>query len=304
MKSALALQPVARGIEQAIRAGPVLQIDDTPIKVKRAGPNGERLKLRQSYLWALCSPTVTGLAFRYTRGRGTEDVASILRSDDSGQGPQVLVGDGYSANQAGARKAGLEVEFAGCWAHLLRKFRDALPEAPKSMGLFMQDISKLYTVEAQARAEGLDPEGRLELRRRESLPVAAQLLRLTSGWREHYSLGGAVSKAMTYARNQRHELLAFLRDGRVPIDNNACERGIRPVAIGRKNWQFAGSEDGARAAATVYTLVESARASKVDPLAYIEALLRKLGLEPEAAGLTPWELAGELPPYRPRIERG
>jgi transposase len=77
------------------------------------------------------------------------------------------------------------------------------------------------------------------------------------------------------------------------------------VAIGRKNWQFAGSEDGARAAATVYTLVESARASKVDPLAYIEALLRKLGQRPalEAAGLTPWELAGELPVYRPRIER-
>ena len=168
MKSALALQPVAREIERAIRAGPVLQIDDTPIKVMRAGPNGERLKLRQSYLWVLCNPNVTGLAFRYTRGRGTEDVASILPSGEAGSGLETLVGDGYQANRSGAREAGLEVEFAGCWAHLLRKFRDALPEAPKSMGFFLQDISKMYEVEARAKAEGLDAEGRLELRRRAS----------------------------------------------------------------------------------------------------------------------------------------
>ena len=109
---------------------------------------------------------------------------------------------------------------------------------------------------------------------------------------------------MTYARRQRHALLAFLRDGRVPIDNNACKRGIRPVAIGRKNWQFAGGEDGARAAATVYTLVESARASKVDPLAYLETLLRQLCHRPRpgVAELTPWALVGKLPAYRPRIE--
>lgn len=102
---------------------------------------------------------------------------------------------------------------------------------------------------------------------------------------------------MKYARGQRKALLAFLRDARIPIDNNACERAIRPVAIGRGNWLFAGSVDGARAASTIYTLVESAKATEVDPLAYVESLLEQLGTCPasEVHRLTPWAMAAELP---------
>lgn len=195
-------------------------------------------------------------------------------------GVEVLLGDGYQANVAGAREAGIEVAHAGCWAHVLRKFRDALVEAPRAMALYMKDIAELYATERRARDEGMDADERLELRRRESLPIAARLLRLTSGWKTHYSLKGKVADAVKYARNQRRALLAFLRDGRIPIDNNACERAIRPVAIGRGNWLFAGSIQGANAAATIYTLVESAKASGVEPLAYLEAVLERLGVCP------------------------
>lgn len=297
LKAAFALAIVAREIERQIRAGPVMQLDDTPIKVKRPGPGGGKQKIRQSYLWTLTNPDISGVAFRFTEGRATADVASILGSSEEAGAIEVLLGDGYRANVSGARAAGLEVVHAGCWAHLLRKFRDALKEAPRAMALYMKDIAELYAIERKARDEELDATARLELRRRESLPIAARLMRLTSGWQEDYSLDGKVADAMKYARGQRRALLAFLRDGRIPIDNNACERAIRPIAIGRGNWMLAGSVEGATAAATIYTIVESAKATGVDPLAYLEAVLDRLGTcsASDVDRLTPWAMAAELP---------
>ena len=170
------------------------------------------------------------------------------------------------------------------------------------MALYMKDIADLYAIEKTGIDEELGPDALLELRRRDSLPIAARLMRLTSGWKDIYSLEGKVAEAMTYVRKQRRALLEFLRDGRVPIDNNACERAIRPVAVGRRNWLFAGSVEGARAAATIYTLVESAKASGVDPLAYLQASLERLGSCPASGidGLTPWAMSRELPVYRDR----
>jgi transposase len=300
LKCAFALTPVAREIERGIRAGPVLQLDDTPIKAKRAGPGGGKRKVKQSCLWVLVNPAVPGVAFRFTEGRSTADVASVLGSANELGGVEVLLGDGYRGNVSGAREAGLDVVHAGCWAHLLRKLREAVKEAPRAMALYVKDIAELYAIEKQGRDQGLDADALLELRRRESLPIAVRLLRLTSGWQPHYSLDGKVGEAMTYARGQRRALLAFLRDGRVPIDNNACERAIRPVAVGRRNWLFAGSVEGAHAAATIYTLVESARAAGVDSLAYLEAVLERLGTCPasEIDRLTPWAMAAELPAAR------
>lgn len=305
LKAAFALHPISVAIARAIRAGPVLQLDDTPIKVKRPGPGGGKDKIRQSYLWTFANPDVTGVLFEFTIGRSTSDLAGLLKPRVEVAGVEVFVGDGYAANRSGAREAGLRVEYSCCWAHLLRKFRDALAESPRAMALFLEDISKLYEVEARATAENLGPEARLELRRQESLPIVVTLLRLTSGWRKTYSQRGKVAEAMTFARNQRHGLLQFLRDGRVPIDNNTCERAIRPVAIGRRNWLFAGSPAGAEAAATIYTLVESAKASGIDPLAYLEAALSRLGNCPasQVDELMPWRMTAELPPYRDRAAK-
>ncbi|MEZ6016080.1 MAG: transposase [Planctomycetota bacterium] len=105
---------------------------------------------------------------------------------------------------------------------------------------------------------------------------------------------------MRYLRSQRRSLLTFLRDGRVPIDNNACERAIRPIAIGRNIWLFAGSEDGGDTAATLYTIVESARAVGVDPQDFLLHRLRRIGTHPASrvSELTHWPMAAELKPYR------
>lgn len=302
LKAAFALAAIAREIERQIRAGPVLQFDDTPVKCRHEQGHGKAAKIKQSYLWVFVNPVVSGVVFRFTHGRSTGDLAAVLSTPEVPSSVEVIVSDGLATNRSGARSAGLDVQHGGCWAHLLRKFRDALPEAPKAMGLFLHEIDEIYEIEARGRKQGLAADELLELRRQAALPHVMNVLRMTSGWKTRYSLQGKVAEAMKYARNQRRALLLFLRDGRVPVDNNACERAIRPVALGRSNWLFAGSVDGGEAAATIYTLVESAKASGVDPYAYIEAVLRKIGSHPanQVADLTPWAMTGTLPTYRGR----
>lgn len=160
------------------------------------------------------------------------------------------------------------MRYGGCWTHLRRRFRDTLKEAAEAMALFMKDIVEFNSIEARGREAGLDPTALVDLRRGESIPIVVGLMCRTSSWKDDYSLAGKVAEAMKYARKQRHALFEFLRDGRVSIDNNVCERAIRPLAIGRNNWQFAASVSGAETAATHYTLVKSAKASGVvDPRA-------------------------------------
>src|SRR5690606_11827162 len=102
------------------------------------------------------------------------------------------------------------------------------------------------------------------------------------GWHELYLSAGVMGVACKYVENQRASLRVFLEDARVPIHNNACEVAIRPVAVGRKNWLFAGSLRGGRAAATIYTLVQSCRKAGVDPCAYLADVLTRVATHPAA----------------------
>lgn len=169
---------------------------------------------------------------------------------------------------------------AGCWAHALRKFRDALSEAPLLAVSAMTHIGKLFDLEKQATEAKLSPEDRLALRRRESAKVIETLDGELGGWRELYSESGQMGTACKYFENQLEHLRVFLDDARVPIHNNACEVAIRPVAVGRRNWLFAGSPRGGRAAATIYTLVESCKKADVDPLVYFTDVLTRIATHP------------------------
>ena len=272
LKAAFELNPIACAVEEMIRAGPVLQLDDTPIKCQAGKGQGNF----QAYLWSFTSPTVPGVAFRFTEGRSTNDLAPLLM----GARASILLGDAYAANKSGAREAGLDVEYAGCWAHVLRKFRDAAKEAPSMVRLFRDDLRAIYAVEADADERGLDAEARARLRQKEARPVITRLLARTLGWRDNFSLSGKMADAIKYLRNSRRALTTYLTNGDTPIDNNACERSIRPIAVGRRNWLFAGSLNGGRAAATIYTLIESCKASDVDPAEYLADVLVRVTTHP------------------------
>src|SRR5690606_28788063 len=237
------------------RAGPVMQLDDTPVQCQ--GGRGE--KNFQAYLWTFVNPEVGGVVYRFTSGRA----ADLLATELSGFAG-TLVGDGYGGNRAAADKVPGTIALAGCWAHTTRKFRDAACEAPGTARLFRDDIKRLYEVEREADEAELDPEQRTELRRQKSRSILATIFARARRLRDDYSDAGKMAKAIGYLLNQRKPLRRFLEDGRIPLDNNACERAIRPIAIGRRNWLFAGSLRGGHAAAVVYTLIECCRIAQVD----------------------------------------
>lgn len=277
LASAGLLEPIVACLMRRIRAGPVLQLDDTPIQCQggRGQPNF------QARLWVFTNPEVRGVVFRFTPGRDSASLAELL-GDFEGW----LVGDGYGGNRAAAKKAEAAhvlrsgIRIGGCWAHVLRKFRDAAKESENTAMLFLGGIRQLYAIEHEADAAGLTPEARTELRQRRSAPIVLDIF--LHAWRlgGKFSDSGAMAKAIGYVRGQHLALRRFLEDGRIPIDNNACERAIRPVAIGRRNWLFAGSVRGGQVAATVLSLTESCRLAGIDPVDYFADVLVRVGSHP------------------------
>ncbi len=304
MKAAFSLRPVANEIARQIRAGPVLQLDDTPIKVMRPGPGGERIKLRQSQLWVFVNPEVPGVAFRFSEGRSAKDQACLLRCEDA-DAVDVIEGDGLETSRAGAREAGMEVRHAGCWAHLLRKFRDALPESPHLAKTYMDEIAEVYAVERSGRDQDLGADALLELRREKARPIMVRLLRSIPATLAQVSLGGTIATALKYARNQRRALLTAARDGRVPIDNNPCERAIRPVAIGRGNWGVCGEHRGGGERRCDLHDRRERQGRRGGSARLPRGAALKTGQLPGRQGrrpgaLVPWRMVGELPGYRTR----
>lgn len=225
LAAAEALRPIADRLLQIVCAGVVLQLDDTPVMCQagRGEPNF------RAYLWTFVNPQVNAVVYRFTAGRASQLLADEIRGFRG-----MLVGDGYGGNRAAADKVSDDIAVAGCWAHVARKFRE-VDDAPATAKLFSDDIRKLYEVEREADAAGLDPGERVRLRRQKSWPILAALISRIRRLRHQFSDAGDLAKAMKYVRTQWKELRQFLREGLAPIDNNACERAIRPVAIGRKN---------------------------------------------------------------------
>ena len=271
LAAAQALQPIAARLLHYVCRDTVLQLDDTPVMCQggRGEPNF------QAYLWTFVNPQVNAVVYRFTAGR-----ASQLLADEIGGFRGTIVGDGYSGNTAAANKVSSDIKIGGCWAHVTRKFRDAEAEAPGTAKLLREDIQKLYEVEREADERKLDPDGRVELRRQKSWPILVVIFSRIRRLRSQFSDAGSMAKAMDYVRRQGRALRRFVRDGLVPIDNNACERAIRPIAIGRRNWLFAGSMRGGRAAAVVYTLIQSCRLAGVNFVSYLADVLVRVATHP------------------------
>ena len=273
LKCALVLlRPIADELMRQIGAGPVMGLDDTRLKCRGKKGSG----YFQAYLWTFVNPDVLGAVYRFTPGRSAEQLQPHLE----GVAARYLIGDAYAGNIAAAREAGLDVVHGGCWAHVLRYFREAEKEGGQFARLFVSDIGELYAIERDADKAKVDALARLEARRARGRPILARIFGRTLAWKEAFSSSGKMGKAIKYLRNSREALKCFLLDGRVPLDNNACENAIRPVAIGRKNFLFAGSERGGEAAAIVYSVIESCRRADVDRWEYLSDVLVRVATHP------------------------
>jgi transposase len=265
------LEPIQAALRRRILTSGVVQLDDTPVQCQQ-GRGGHTT---QAYLWVLLSPLVEGVVYDFTPGRGYDDVQPLL-----GGLAGVLVGDGYAVHGKLADASQGKLVTAGCWSHALRKFRDALPEAPAAAAEMVVAIGALFAVEREADEQKLAQAERLLLRQARCPALLATIDGQRRALEGRTSAAGKLAEAVTYLRNQWDSLVRFVQDGRVPIHNNAAERAIRPVAVGRRNWLFAGSERGGASAATIYTLVESCRAAGVDPHSYLADVLVRVNTHP------------------------
>lgn len=271
MAVAFLLGPIQRALKKQILAAGVLQSDDTPVECQ-AGKGKPNFK---AHLWTYASPLVSGVVFDFAPDWGHEHVEAFLGPNAEGY----WVGDGYRGYATITAKNPALIE-CGCWAHVQRKLREALKESPLEASRLMKLVGRLFVIEREAVEAKLEHAAVKALRNEKSRPVVAEIEQVLLALKGTQSDAGSLAKALGYLANQWPTLVRFLEDGRVPIHNNACENAIRPVAVGRKNWLFAGSEKGGHAAATIYTLVESCRREGIDPFRYFRDVLVRVATHP------------------------
>jgi hypothetical protein len=167
----------------------------------------------------------------------------------------------------------------GCMAHLRRYFVVALEKDPRAAH-FIAVIKKLYEIEEEARSLGRDE--RRARRQERAAPLLRELMRLARVMGPSVLPKSPLGEALTYLRNQMRYVAQYIRDGRLEIDNNGAERQLRGVAVGRKNWLFAGSMKGLHRAALLYSLVQSAKLAGVEPWAYLKDVLDRLPNHPHS----------------------
>jgi len=243
-----------------------LQVDESPIKVLESRNKGS---CHRGWYWVYHSPIEKTVLFDYQPTRGAPAPKRLLNEFTG-----YLQSDGYSVyTKIGARK---DVVHLACWAHARREFERALDNDRGRAERAMNWIQDLYAVERQARDEELSPDQRKERRLEQSLPIINEL----GGWihaeAKKVLPKSQIGKAMAYAAKRWDALSEYLNDGLLEIDNNLVENTIRPLALGRKNYLFAGSHKGARRAAMVYSLLGTCKLHGVNPTQWLTHALANI----------------------------
>lgn len=247
----------------------VLSADETPTPAGRS--NG---KMKKGYYWAFHGDR-NEVSFLFSPTRSQQFLIDFT-ADFQG----TLLSDGYAAYEKFAEKTG-GVLWAGCWAHVRRKFIEAEGQEPENAAKIIALFQRLYEVEKRARGK---PKQRKKLRKKESRPIVDTLFEFLT---EEYKTSSALDKspymkALRYTLEREAGLRMFLENPEVPIDNNHTERAIRPTAIGRKNWMFHFTEDGARKGGILYSLIWTCKLQGIDPRVYLTDVLQRSQTWPAA----------------------
>jgi transposase len=264
------IKPLEKTFRQALFESDVLFTDDTPIPLQVKGDG----KLKKARLWV------------YVRG-GTDPplTAYDFSIDRSKRRPlDYLVdyhgyihADAYSGYDELFKKEGI-IE-VGCWAHARRKFDEAASSRPKEATDILARIARLYH-EVETPCKDMTPEERQRYRQEHAVPLLAGIFEKIEELKRQTIPSEPLRKAEDYVLNQRKALCRYIEDGRLRPDNNLAENAMRPVAIGRKNWLFVGSERGGRAAALFMSLVKSCKDCDINPWEYFDDMLRRIMSQP------------------------
>ena len=264
------LQPLVDALKEQILQHRVLHADETPVAMLSPGKG----KTQRAYLWTYCPGAFEDLravVYDFADSRAGEHARNFL-----GNWKGQLVCDDFTGYKALFAQGITEL---GCMAHARRKFYD-LHAASKSQIAqdALQYIGELYEIEREVQQGAA--QLRLEIRQQRARPIADALQAWMTGQRARVSEGSAIAKALDYSLRRWTALTRYLEDPQVPIDNNWCENQIRPVALGRSNWLFAGSLRAGRRAAAAMSLLQSAKLNGHDPYAYLKDVLTRLPTQP------------------------
>jgi transposase len=284
--------PLVEAVADHVMAAEKLHVDDTPVPVLAPGTG----KTKTGRLWVYLRDerpfggrAPPAVVYRYSPDRKAEHPRAQL-ADFHG----FLQADGYSGFAAlyeAANREPARVSEVACWAHVRRNFYDihVATNAPIA-GEALQRIGQLFDIERAAM--GRPPEQRRLLRHSSARPMMDGLAAFLDASLAQISGRSELAKAIRYARSRWTALTRYLDDGTLEISNNAAERAIRPLALGRKNYLFAGSDAGGERAAAAYTLVETAKLNGLDPEAYLRAVIGRIADHPinRIAELLPWNI--------------
>ena len=263
------LKPLYERIRTGVLAGGYVQVDETPIEYLAPG-NGST---KQGYLWTGSRPG-GDVFYRWETSRAATCLDHVISVNFTG----TLQCDGYPAYRTFVNQRKAAIQLAGCWAHVRRKFYEALVESPRTAGWLMRQIQNLYRVEAKLRESKAGPRLRAAERASQSRPIVERLQRALIRLRQsgRHLPQSLLGSALDYTLGQWSTLEVYLTDGRIEIDNNLVENAIRPTALGKKNWLFIGEAQAGERSAILYTVIESCRRRGLDPYAYLRDVLTRL----------------------------
>jgi hypothetical protein len=263
------LQPLVDVLRKEVLAHKVVHADETPVQVLKRGSERDG-KTHRAYLWAYTPgrhEQMKAVVYDFCESRAGKHASTFLE-DWSGT---LLVDDFAGYKQL----IGEKIAEAGCWAHARRKFFE-LHAANKSQIAVqaLEQIGQLYEIERQV--QHMPTDERLRIRQQQSRPVVDKLKHWLTDNRAKVPQGSATAKAIDYSLRRWQALTVFVDNAQVPIDNNWVENQIRPIALGRKNWLFAGSLRAGQRAAAIMSLIQSAKLNGLDPHVYLKDVMDKL----------------------------
>jgi transposase len=291
-KAYIALKPLKDLLKEQLLSGPVIQMDETTVQVMN---EPEKSNTSTSYMWLARGgpPGKPVVDYAYHRSRGSEYAKAYL-SDFSGY----LQTDGYVGYET-ALKDRSDIIHVGCMAHVRRKFFEA-GKSSKKAGSAHQAVSKIaefYRIEKELRSQDLSDDEFTRKRKARIAPVADRF----KAWLDKKALSvrpsSAVGRAVTYALSQWDKVMKYIESPYLTPDNNGAENAIRPFVLGRKNWLFSGSPEGAEGSCFMFSLIETARQNGLNPYGYLVHVFTKapeIGESGNWEDLLPWNIKDDL----------
>ena len=272
------LRPLYDKLRAQIMSSDYIQVDESTLPVI----DNEKHRAVKGYMWAVRNALTGDVYFHYDMGSRSGDTARRLIGGYRG----AVQTDGYEVYSAFEGTPGKIM--IGCWAHVRRKFVEALDENKKYASEAIVYISKLYKIEEEMKEAGLDAEAIKERRQKESYPIIQDFEKWMNSVADYFTPKSRMGRALTYTYALLPRLGRYVLDGRYNIDNNGIENAIRPLALGRKNYLFAGNHDAAIRAAIVYSLFSCCKAAGINTRAWLEDILLRLpGFKDDISTLLP-----------------